>query len=35
MAIHLRDLLVTCGILPPIDRDTAAFEDWLAGHLPR
>ncbi len=35
MAIHLRDLLVTCGILGPIDRHTAAFEDWLAGHLPR
>jgi len=35
MAIHLRDLLVTCGILPPIDRHTAAFEDWLAAHLPR
>lgn len=35
MAIHLRDLLITHGILTPIDRHTAAFEDWLAAHLPR
>jgi hypothetical protein len=25
MAIHLRDLLVGCGVLPPIDRHTAAL----------
>lgn len=35
VAIHLRDLLVGCGILAPIDRHTAAFKDWLAAHLPR
>lgn len=35
MALYLRDLLITCGVLTPIDRHTAAFEDWLTEHLPR
>ena len=35
MALYLRDLLVTHGVLPPMDRHTAAFEDWLTEHLPR
>ena len=33
MAIHLRDLLITCGILPPIERHTAALPG-LAGRAP-
>ena len=35
MALYLRDLLITCGVLTPIDRHIAAFEDWLTEHLPR
>lgn len=31
--IHVRDLLVACGILPPVDRFLFLFEQWLPGWL--
>lgn len=31
--IHVRDLLVTSGILPPVDRFLFLFEQWLPGWL--
>jgi len=34
MAQHLRDLLVRHGVLPPMNRDLNAFQDWLGAHLP-
>ncbi|WP_410573357.1 hypothetical protein [Amycolatopsis sp. cmx-4-61] len=32
-AIYVRDLLVTCGTLPPIDRFLLLFEQWVPGWL--
>ncbi|OLE29243.1 MAG: hypothetical protein AUG49_00135 [Catenulispora sp. 13_1_20CM_3_70_7] len=32
-ASHLRELLMSCGILPQIDKQVCAFECWLASHL--
>ena len=32
-AIYLRDLLVSCGALPPIDRQLADYEGWLHRRL--
>lgn len=32
-SIHLRDLLVVAGILPPVDRFLFLFEHWLPGWL--
>ena len=32
-ALYLRDLLVTAGILPPVDRFLFLFERWLPGWL--
>lgn len=32
-AAHLRELLMTCGILPAIDKQICSFERWLIGHL--
>ncbi len=31
--IHVRDLLVAAGILPPVDRFLLLFEQWLPGWL--
>lgn len=31
--IYLRDLLIGCGVLPPIDRYLFLFEQWLPGWL--
>ena len=31
--IHVRDLLVACGILPPVDRFLFLFEQWLPDWL--
>lgn len=30
---HVRDLLVSCGVLPPVDRFLLAFQQWLPGWL--
>jgi hypothetical protein len=32
-AAHLRDLLMTCGLLPTIDKQICMFERWLTQHL--
>lgn len=32
-AAHLRELLMTCGVLPALDKQICAFERWLLGHL--
>lgn len=32
-AEHLRDLLMTCGVLPAVDKRLCALERWLIGHL--
>lgn len=32
-ATHLRELLMACGVLPPLDRQVWLFEQWLPGHL--
>jgi integrase len=32
-AAHLRDLLMTCGLLPATDKQICMFERWLAKHL--
>jgi hypothetical protein len=32
-AAHLRELLMTCGILPRIDKQICLFERWLLVHL--
>ena len=31
--IYVRDLLISCGVLPPIDRFLFLFEQWLPGWL--
>jgi integrase len=31
--IHIRDLLVGCGVLPPVDRFLFLFERWLPGWI--
>lgn len=33
-AAHLRDLLMTCGILPAVDKQLLHFETWLHRRLP-
>ena len=33
VAAHLRELLMSCGILPPIDKRVCSLERWLAGYL--
>jgi hypothetical protein len=32
-AEHLRDLLMSCGALPAVDKQLCSFERWLIGHL--
>jgi hypothetical protein len=32
-AAHLRELLMACGVLPPVDKQICSFERWLIGHL--
>ncbi|MGI5451287.1 hypothetical protein ACQEVM_37095 [Streptomyces sp. CA-243310] len=32
-ASHLRELLMSCGVLPAIDKQICLFERWLVGHL--
>ena len=32
--VHVRDLLIASGVLPPVDRHLILFEDWLTGWLP-
>ncbi|MEU3404932.1 hypothetical protein ABZ766_13425 [Streptomyces sp. NPDC006670] len=32
-AAHLRELLMTCGILPAVDKRICSFERWLIEHL--
>ncbi len=32
-ASHLRDLLMSCGVLPAVDKQVCAFERWLGVHL--
>jgi len=32
-AAHIRELLMSCGILPPIDKRVCSLERWLAGYL--
>jgi len=32
-AAHLRDLLMSCGLLPVIDKQICMFERWLGEHL--
>ena len=32
-AAHLRDLLMACGTLPPVDRQIMLFEGWTRQHL--
>lgn len=32
-AAHLRELLMQCGVLPPIDKQILLFERWLLEHL--
>jgi len=34
-AMHLRELLIGCGVLPPQDRNLALFQAWLDSLLPR
>jgi hypothetical protein len=33
-AEHLRDLLISCGVLPAVDKQLCSFERWLVGYLP-
>jgi len=33
--VHVRDLLIAAGVLPPVDRHLVLFEQWLAGWLDR
>ena len=30
---HLRELLMSCGVLPPVDKQICSFERWLGEHL--
>jgi hypothetical protein len=30
---HLREILMSCGVLPAIDKQVCSFERWLAIHL--
>lgn len=32
-AAHLRELLMACGVLPPVDKQICLFERWLLAHL--
>jgi hypothetical protein len=32
-AVHLRELLMACGVMPPIDRQLCSFERWLIGRI--
>ncbi|MEU9671097.1 hypothetical protein AB0E25_37180 [Streptomyces bobili] len=32
-AAHLRELLMSCGTLPAVDKQICSFERWLIGHL--
>jgi len=32
-AAHLRDLLMSCGVLPTVDKQICSFERWLVSHL--
>ncbi len=32
-AAHLRELLMACGLLPPVDKQVCLFERWLRDHL--
>ncbi|MET7304910.1 hypothetical protein [Embleya sp. NPDC005575] len=32
-AAHFEELLMTCGVLPPADRQICSFERWLPGHM--
>jgi len=32
-AAHLRELLMACGLLPPVDKQICSFERWLLTHL--
>ncbi len=32
-AAHLRELLMSCGMLPTVDKQICSFERWLVGHL--
>jgi len=34
-AAHLRDLLMACGTLPPVDRQVMLFEGWTRQRLQR
>lgn len=31
--VHVRDLLIACAVLPPVDRHLVLFEQWLTGWL--
>jgi hypothetical protein len=31
--VHVRDLLIASGVLPPVDRHLVLFEQWLSGWL--
>lgn len=33
VAAHLRELLMSCGLLPPRDKQICLFERWLGEHL--
>lgn len=33
VAAHLRELLMACGLLPPMDKQICLFERWLGEHL--
>lgn len=33
--VHVRDLLIAAGVLPPVDRHLVLFEQWLTGWLER
>ncbi|MGW4094677.1 hypothetical protein [Nocardia sp. NPDC004750] len=32
-AAHLRELLMSCGLLPTVDKQLLLFERWLPGHF--
>ncbi|WP_405670335.1 hypothetical protein [Streptomyces sp. NBC_00055] len=32
-AAHLRELLISCGVLPAVDKRICSLERWLIGHL--
>lgn len=34
-AAHLEELLMTCGVLPEVDKYLCSFQRWLPGHLAR